>query len=120
MKLGTEVGLGSGYIVLDGDPAPLPKNKKGHSPPIFGQFLLCLNGWMHQDATWYGGRPQPRPHCARWEPSSPHKWQETGRCASNLLKPVGAPEVFPILGEAIASHGVICKKYKERGCGIEA
>jgi len=26
---------------------------------------------MHQDATWYGGRPRPRPHCARWGPSSP-------------------------------------------------
>jgi len=24
---------------------------------------------MDQDATWYGGRP--RPHCARWAPSSP-------------------------------------------------
>ena len=29
MKLGTEVGLGPGHIVLDRDPAPLPK---GHSP----------------------------------------------------------------------------------------
>jgi len=25
--------------------------------------------WMHQDATWYGGRPQPRPHCAVWGPA---------------------------------------------------
>jgi len=29
------------------------------------------NGWMDQDATWYGDRPQPRPHCVRWIPSSP-------------------------------------------------
>jgi len=28
---------------------------------------------MHQDATWYGGRPPPGPHCARWRPSSPKK-----------------------------------------------
>ena len=35
MPLGTEVGLGPGDIVLDGDPAPLPK--KGC--PIFGPFL---------------------------------------------------------------------------------
>jgi len=29
---------------------------------------------MDQDATWYGGRPRPRPHCARWGPSfSPKK-----------------------------------------------
>jgi len=26
-------------------------------PPIFGPFLLWPNGWMHQDATWFGGRP---------------------------------------------------------------
>ena len=26
---------------------------------------------MHQDATWYGGRPRPRPHCARWDPAPP-------------------------------------------------
>jgi len=50
-----EVGLGPGHIVLDGDPAPLPP--KGTEPPIFGPFLLSPNGWMHQDATWYGGGP---------------------------------------------------------------
>ena len=33
MKLGTEVGVGPGRIVLDGDPAPL--SKKGHSSPTF-------------------------------------------------------------------------------------
>jgi len=55
MALGMEVGLGPGCIVLDGDPAPLPK-KEGE-PRIFGPFLLRPKGWMHQDATWYGGRP---------------------------------------------------------------
>jgi len=58
MALGLEVGLAPVHIVLDGDTAPLPT--KGQSPPIFGPSLLWLNGWMHQDATWYGGRPQPR------------------------------------------------------------
>jgi len=24
-------------------------------------------------ATWYAGRPRPRRHCVRWEPSSPHE-----------------------------------------------
>ena len=48
MVLGTEVGLGPGHILLHGDPAPLPK--KGQSPPIFGQFLLWLNGWMYEEA----------------------------------------------------------------------
>jgi len=27
------------------------------------------NDWMDHDATWYGGRPRPRPHCAKWRPS---------------------------------------------------
>ena len=68
MALGVEVGLGPGHIMLDGDPAPAPR--KGIEPPIFGPSLLWLNGWMHQDATWCGGRPQPRRLCVRWGPSS--------------------------------------------------
>ena len=51
MPLATEVGLGPGHIVLDGDPAPFPKGGQS-PPPIFGPFLLWPNGWMHQDATW--------------------------------------------------------------------
>jgi len=38
----------------------VPANFRFQSPPIFGPFLLSPNGWMHQDATWYRGRPQPR------------------------------------------------------------
>jgi len=68
MKLGTWVGLGPGHTVLDGDPTP-PLQKE--APSIFGPCLLWPNGWMEQDATWYGGRPRPRPHCARWDPA-PH------------------------------------------------
>jgi len=67
MPLGTEVGLSPGYIVLDGDPSP-PKRVQ---PPIFGPCLLWPNGWMDQDATWYGGRSRPRRHCVRWGPRSP-------------------------------------------------
>jgi len=69
MPLGTEVGLDPSDIVLEENPAPLPK--KGAEPPMFGPCLLWPNGCMDQNATWYGGRPRPRPHCARWEPSSP-------------------------------------------------
>jgi len=58
LALGIEVGLGPGHIVLDGDSAPLQKN--GTEPPILGPFLLWPNGWMHQNATWYGGRLQSR------------------------------------------------------------
>ena len=39
MALSIEVGLGSGHIVLDGNPAPLPKKRA--EPPIFGPFSEC-------------------------------------------------------------------------------
>jgi len=55
--------------VVDGNQLPSPK--KAAEPPIFGPFLLSPNGWMHQDATWYGGRLQPRRLCVRWGPSFP-------------------------------------------------
>jgi len=61
--LSTEVGLVSGDIVLDGD--PYPSQKEGTFPLLFGPCIVA-NGWMDQDATWYGGRPRPRPHCVGW------------------------------------------------------
>ena len=41
MSLGTDVGLGPGDIVLDGDPAP---PDKWAQPPVFGPSLLWPNG----------------------------------------------------------------------------
>ena len=49
MKLGLQVGLGPGHIVLDGDPAPSPP--KGCAPQ-FSLYLLRPNGCMEQDVTW--------------------------------------------------------------------
>jgi len=45
MKLGMQVGLGPGHIVLDGDPAPPPP--KGHSPQ-FSAHICCgqMAGWI--------------------------------------------------------------------------
>jgi len=39
MKLGMEVGLGPGHIVLDGDPASSPKRDK--APPQFSAHVYC-------------------------------------------------------------------------------
>ena len=47
MPLGMEVSLGPGDIVLDGDPAPLPK--KGAEPsPKFSAHVHCgqTGGWI--------------------------------------------------------------------------
>ena len=52
-------------------PSSPPQKGAEPPPPIFGPFLLWPNGWMHQDATWYGGRAQPRRLCVRWGPSFP-------------------------------------------------
>ena len=40
MALDTEVGLGPGYIVLDWDPASLPK-KVAEPPPQFSAHFYC-------------------------------------------------------------------------------
>jgi len=68
MKLGLQVGLGPGHIVLDGDPAPSPP--KGCAPQ-FSLYLLRPNGCMEQDVTWYGAKPRPRRLCDRWRTSPP-------------------------------------------------
>jgi len=51
----------------------LPKKAQLYPTPNF-RPMSCLfwpTGWMDQGATWYEGRPRPRPHCVRSEPSSP-------------------------------------------------
>jgi len=47
MKLGMQVVLDPGHIVLDGDPAPPPP--KGHSPTIFDPYAPICCGQM---AAW--------------------------------------------------------------------
>jgi len=81
MPRGTEVGLSPGHIVLDQDPAP--PHGKGHSSPSCtcavyscirinnGPCILWPNGWMDQDATWYGGKPQPGDIVLDGDPAPP-------------------------------------------------
>ena len=67
MALGTEVGLGPGHIVLDGDLAPFPK--KGQSSPQFsanfcGQTAGCIKmplGMEVGDFVLHGDRAPPSP-----------------------------------------------------------
>jgi len=80
-----ELGFSPGDFVLDGDPAPSPK--RGRSPLlIFGKFLLCQNGWMHHDAAWYGGRPQPKGLCVQWgpSPSSPKRGRAPAQFSAHV------------------------------------
>ena len=71
MPLGMEVGLSPGDNVLDGNPAPPPP--KGAQPPNFWPMSVVARQLDGSNATWFGGRPQPRPHCVTWGPSSPPK-----------------------------------------------
>ena len=78
MSLGMEVGLSPGDSVRWRPSAP--PHKGGRAPfPIFGPFLLWPNGWMHQDATWYGCRPQPRGNWVRWGPTPQREAEAGGR-----------------------------------------
>ena len=94
MPLGTEVGLGPGDFVFDGDPAT--RRKRAHSPyQIFGPCLLWPNGWMVEVVTWYGSRPQRRPHCIRCGPSC-------------LLTGTAAPLFSPMSVVATVAHLGYC------------
>jgi len=61
MPLGMAVGLGPCDFVFDGDAAP--PREKGIAPPNFWPMSIVANGWMDEDATWCGGKPQPRQRC---------------------------------------------------------
>jgi len=53
--------------------------------PVCDVGVLWPSGWMDQDATWYGERFPPRPHCVRLGPSSP---TERGIAAPPLFGPL--------------------------------
>jgi len=85
MPLATDVGLGPGNIVLDGDPAL--HHGHGQVSPTFavygcrqacvrinrGPCPLWPNVWMDQDTTWYGGRPRPSDIALDRDPDPPRK-----------------------------------------------
>jgi len=49
-------------------PSSPPQRGTASSPCSFGPCLLGPTGWMNQDATWYGGGPGLRRHCAQLIP----------------------------------------------------
>jgi len=100
MPHGMDVSLSPGEFVLDGDPV-LPPRQRGLPSPIFGTFLLCPNGWMHQDATRFGGRPQPRPVCVRWGPSP---------------SPKGGGAPSPILRVEVENFEIVPEVWGTSGC----
>jgi len=95
MPLGTAVGLGPDYIVLDGDPAPRPSVRRGPSSPFpkrgrsplpnFRPMTIVAKRLDDQDGTWHRGAPWSRPHCVTWGPSShPQKEAEPHQSSAHL------------------------------------
>ena len=71
MKLGLQVGLGPGHIVLDWDSAP--PSSKGHCRPQFSAHICCgkMAGWIKMPLGMEVGFGPG--DCVRWGPSSPPK-----------------------------------------------
>jgi len=103
MPLGMEVGLSPGDCVRWGPSSPSLKRER--SPPIFGPYLLWPNGWMDEDATWYGHRPPSRPHCVRQGPSCLRKGHSSpplfGPCLLWPRSPISAT------AELLSVHGQV-------------
>ena len=56
MPFGTELGLGPGHIVLDGDPPPLPQKGDVYCPCLLLPSVLTL----------LVGRQEGHPACKKW------------------------------------------------------
>ena len=93
MALGMEVGLGPGDFVRWG-PSYTQHIGHTHYHTVFGPCLLWQNGWMDEDATWYGSRPRPRPQCIRRGPRYPRKGNNSpplfGPCPLGPRSPISA------------------------------
>jgi len=113
MPLGMDVGLSASDFVLDGDPASPPLN--GHSPPIFVQCPLWPNDWMDEDATWYGNRPRPRPHCIRRGSSSARKGHSSAPIFSaHVYCGYGRPSQLLLSSCSAMLYVKLCKMFLTR------
>jgi len=71
--VGTEVGVGTGDMVLDGDPAP---HGNGNSSPHFSAYDYCgqMAGWIKMPlGSWYRGSLGPGDIMLDGDPSPSRK-----------------------------------------------
>jgi len=71
LRLGLGLVMAVQFMTVQVLTVQIKIGNQGTAAPNFGQCLLSSNGWMGQDAIWYGRTCRPRPHCVRWEPNSP-------------------------------------------------
>jgi len=95
----------------------LPLEKGAHPPPPnFDPCLFSPNGWMDEDAAWYGSRTQPRPHCTRRGPGSPEKGTAAplGSCLLWPRSPISDSATAELLLHS--SRQIVAILYNGRPC----
>jgi len=111
MPLGMEVGLNPGDFVFDEDPAT-PREKGTPTPPNFCPCLLWRNGWMDEDATWYGSRPRPTQLCIRRVSSYPRKGHSsTPLFSAHVYCGRGRPSQLLLRSSWITQSRAYCRIY---------
>jgi len=95
--------------------ATLCQMETQHPSPIFGPFVLWPNGWMNQDATWYGGRPQPRGLCVRWGPSPPPKFSAyVYYTYCNFIRTLNNEQSLLVCSSSSSSSSTLCILFLEK------
>jgi len=62
------------------------------------------NGWIDQDATWYGGRPRPMRHCVRWDQAPPRKGAQQPPFFGTLCSGMVAHLSWCLTGDLVHLH----------------
>ena len=75
-------------------PAP-PQKKGGAQQTHFFAHVLWPNGWIDQDATWYGGMPLSWPYCVRWGLLPPKGHTPNFRPMSVVAKRLDGSRIHP-------------------------
>jgi len=83
MPLGMEVGLSPDDLVLDEDPAR-PPLKRG--TPHLPTMSIVANGWMYQDATWYGGKASAQATLLDEDPDPPQKRSTAPQLSAHVCR----------------------------------
>jgi len=100
-----------------------PEKRHTHPLPIFGPCLLWPNGWMDEDASWYGSRPRHRPHCIRLGPSCPRKGNRSPHIFDHVYCGHGRPSQLVLSSCFDISHRLSLSSLQHsrttvRVCGV--
>jgi len=113
-KKGVEVGFGPGDIVLDWDAAPPPQKKIGISlAPNFQPMSVVAKRCTYQHTTWCGGKPQFRRHCVRWGPISPFLKGHSPNFRQCPLWPTAGWTKVPLGTDVGSAQATLCSMWTQ-------